>query len=298
MTLCASGTDDQATTTTRCPLCGQDDCWRRFSVNRHGPFDVCWCRHCRFAFASPRPTPEQLSAFYRSTYFNRASDQKVGYTDYRGLPEMNARRNWHRFAGSLAARSAARRLILDVGCATGGFLSEARSSGWTGVGLELSAEATAVASSEFGLEVLHGDLRSGDLDGRRFGVVTMWHVLEHVIDPLDDLKCAARLLDPGGILFIELPNWNSLGRVARGPAWSALTPPEHINFFTPASLRKAAVASGFEVLACDTHYPSLMDRARVRRGTQPLHMVVAGIGVVASRLGAGGYLRLTARKPA
>jgi 2-polyprenyl-3-methyl-5-hydroxy-6-metoxy-1,4-benzoquinol methylase len=186
--------------------------------------------------------------------------------------------------------------LLDAGCATGGFLAEAKAAGWDCLGVELSDHAVEIARNEFSLDVVHGDLDSDLLAPGSFGLITMWHVLEHLIDPAAALVRARELLLPGGMLFIELPNWNSLGRMAKGPAWKQLKPPEHINFFTPRSLAATATRAGFHVLRCDSHYPSMIDKAAVRRWSQPLHCGAATVAIAASAVGRGGYARLLAQR--
>ena len=260
------------------------------------PYTLMRCRQCGLTFAAPRPNEHDLDAFYRATYFRKVNAGDLGYVDYRDLGEPNARRMWHVFADQyLRGQSPGR--ILDVGCATGGFLDEAAKGGWNCTGLELSEEAAEVARGEFGLTVFRGDLSSTDVSAGPFDVVTMWHVLEHLIDPSAALERARNLLVPGGLLFVELPNWDSAGRLWKGPHWSQIKPPEHINFFTPRSLRSAAGRAGLRVLRAGTAYPSFADEARVHRWTRPFWMAVAVAAAGLSTLGHGGYVRLLATRP-
>lgn len=127
--------------------------------------------------------------------------------------------------------------------------------------------------------------------------MTMWHVLEHCIDPLGVLKQARSLLEPGGMLFVELPNWNSMGRRVRGAKWSQLKPPEHINFFTPRSLARATELAGFISARAWSVYPP---KRPLRPGDyQPTLMQRCrdGVARLAGPLGCGGYTRLVARRP-
>jgi len=277
-----------------CPVCGCASLALRAEVETNRRYAIVRCTRCLFVFAEPRPTEQELEAFYSSTYFVRDRPTSLGYADYRTIAEANARRMWRQLRSEVAGTEPRR--LLDVGCATGGFLAEARADGWESVGVELSADAVAVARSEFGLDVIHGDLSSPLLEPTSFGLVTMWHVLEHVVDPLASLERARELLAHRGRLLIELPNWNSLGRVLRRSAWSQLKPPEHINFFTPRSLRAAVEKAGMAVVESRTAYPSLLDRAAVLRRTRPLHLAVAVAGRAAGAAGRGGYLRLVAER--
>jgi SAM-dependent methyltransferase len=269
---------------------------RVFQVETWATYSIEKCRGCGFVFAAPRPSAEELDRFYTSTYFAKDHQLNLGYANYRGVAEENARRMWREFQDLLGTRKATPQRVLDVGCATGGFLAEAKAAGWDGVGVEFSEFAIEVARKEFGLTVFKGDVFHPELVEDSFGLVTMWHVLEHVLDPLATLAQAKKLLAPGGLLFIELPNWSSVGRRARGVRWSQLKPPEHINFFTPTTLAAAASRAGWRVHSSTSAYPSLANEAAVPRASRPLHQVKAALAAVASRLDCGGYVRLLAER--
>jgi 2-polyprenyl-3-methyl-5-hydroxy-6-metoxy-1,4-benzoquinol methylase len=237
-----------------------------------------------------------LDEFYISDYFERTRETHLGYGDYRALAEENARCMWHELEGILRGLSISPRNLLDVGCATGGFLAEATSQGLDGVGVELSKYAVGVARNEFNLTVLQGDIYSPELEKGKYDLLTMWHVLEHLIDPLGALERACELLAPRGTLFIELPNWASLGRKVRGQAWKQLKPPEHINFFTPRSLSATVERAGFDVLRCTSEYPSIMNEARQGGPGRLYRLAKAAAATLACKFGCGGYVRLLARK--
>jgi SAM-dependent methyltransferase len=280
-----------------CPVCGQPtpDSSCLFSVHTISKYNVVKCGRCKLVFTCPRPRPEELDEFYKAAYFRKTCAMSLGYEDYRGLGEINARRMWGVMkAKYLGSRTGGR--LLDVGCATGGFLSEASRDGWRCTGVEMSAEAVDIAGREFGLEVLHGGLSTEALGDRRFDVITMWHVLEHMIEPMTALKRACELLVPGGMLFVELPNWKSLGRLLKGAKWSQLKPPEHINFFSPSSLSVAVEKAGLRTILATSAYPSFADRALVRRWSRPAWVAISGIASIASYFGFGGYVRLVAEK--
>ena len=277
-------------------MCACEATTEEFEVATTVLFSARKCRSCRLVFTWPRPTPAELEALYTETYFTGGLVGPVGYEDYRSLGELNARRSWSALKRYGRLDDVHPRTVLDVGCATGGFLAEARADGWRGVGVEMSAAAAAVARDHLGLDVMHGDVFAPGLPSAGFGLVTMWHVLEHVTEPASTLERAADLLAPGGRLFLELPNWDSVGRTLKGPRWSQMKPPEHINFFTPRSLAGAVRRAGLTPLDVGTHYPSLWDRARARRAVNPLPLAAALLGSAASVVGRGGYLRLLARR--
>ncbi len=277
-----------------CPLCRSSRNTPRFPVHTSGWFTLVTCHDCRLRFTWPRPTEAELAELYCDEYF--AGGGGLGYRDYRSLAEVNARRAWSVLKRFTEVGAVQPRRLLDVGCATGGFLAEASGEGWTTMGVEMSASAAASARTELGLTVLEGDIGASQLPLGSFGLITMWHVLEHVLDPDFVLRRARELLAPGGQLFIELPNWDSMGRIIKGPRWSQMKPPEHINFFTRKTLERAVATRGFRPVKVDTYYPSMSDKARVRSGAQAVHLAGAVLASAASAVGRGGYLRVLARR--
>src|SRR2546430_10920721 len=139
-----------------CSLCGAAAPRRLFS--KHG-FTVVRCRDCRLAYVSPRPRDHALAGIYRGeTYYRNSNACAFGYGDYLAdaflLKPLFARR----LTGIEVLRSG-RGQLLDVGCATGVLLEEARQRGWETVGVELSDFAVGVCRRR-NLHVHHGDLTS------------------------------------------------------------------------------------------------------------------------------------------
>lgn len=189
------------------------------------------------------------------------------------------------------------RSILDVGCASGGFLYEATKEGWDTAGVEFAEDAVARAKEVYKLYVRQGDLFSDTLDMSQFGIITLWHVLEHIPEPLPTLCRAYELLAHDGLLFVEVPNWNSLGRVIKGRNWKQILPPAHLNYFTQSSIRRIVNEAGFNVIKTSTHHIVGFDK--IAAGTRPrfFKQMCERIETTVGHLGYGGYLRILAKKP-
>jgi SAM-dependent methyltransferase len=126
---------------------------------------------------------------------------------------------------------------LDVGCGSGGSLAVARALGWRIAGIEMD-EAAAALARRYTEELHVGDILTAPFPSARFDVVTAFHVLEHVPDPV---AVARRMLDwlaPGGLLIVEVPNAGGLGAALFGDAWSGLELPRHLSHFTPMTLER------------------------------------------------------------
>ncbi|HQU15402.1 MAG TPA: class I SAM-dependent methyltransferase [Gammaproteobacteria bacterium] len=136
------------------------------------------------------------------------------------------------------------RQLLDIGCGNGLMLSFARDMGWSARGVELDSDAVAVARSR-GLDVKHGDIRVLAHEREAYDMITCSHVIEHVHDPLSLLSDIYRLLKPEGILWLQTPNIDSLGRKRFGPNWRGLEPPRHLVLFSSSSLKQALRNAGF-----------------------------------------------------
>jgi SAM-dependent methyltransferase len=107
--------------------------------------------------------------------------------------------------------------LLDFGCGDGRFLSFATEMGWKCVGVDFDSNAVA-ASKKLGLDVRLGGMDALKSD-ERFDAITMSHVIEHVHDPVETLLSCYRLLNSGGKIIIETPNFEAFGRYRYGKFW-------------------------------------------------------------------------------
>ena len=148
--------------------------------------------------------------------------------------------------------------LLDVGTGDGHFLDLARTR-FRATGTEISATAGQYARRR-GHRVLLGSLDAPCFAEATFDVITLWHVLEHVARPGSMLATARRLLGPGGILVIAVPNEaralathrlkRLLGLGARWTPFGAIRPAReiHLTQFLPGTLARAVRRAGLTVL--------------------------------------------------
>lgn len=97
-----------------------------------------------------------------------------------------------------------------------------------------------------GLEVHATTLEQADLPPQSFDLITFYHVLEHLPDPIATLRRARELLRPGGQLVALTPNQGSLGYRRFGPAWVSLDPPRHLYGYSVGHLKQIARQAGFQ----------------------------------------------------
>ncbi len=102
--------------------------------------------------------------------------------------------------------------LLDIGCATGSFLSLAKETGWECFGVEISDYAASVARKKFSGDVFGGSFRDAHYPDNSFDVITMWDTIEHFQDPCGELQEAYRVLKADGLLLVNTPNEESFIR--------------------------------------------------------------------------------------
>lgn len=226
--------------TISCPLCGADSTDLVWS---EGGYDLVRCNACSLMFVGNPPDAEELSRIYsfESGYHRQLADDSDRASD---LARENARHHL-----DLIEQVQGPGHILDVGCASGSFMREAKDRGWIVSGVELNGD-TADVARQHGLSVTTGTISAIHAD-ERFDAVTMWDLLEHVPNPLDVLREARKLLSPGGCLWVATPNVDGLFpsmslRVADWVGvWPHPEPPHHLCQFSEKTLRQALARAGF-----------------------------------------------------
>jgi SAM-dependent methyltransferase len=137
--------------------------------------------------------------------------------------------------------------LLDFGCGGGAYLELMGLQGWKVLGLDQCPSIIERIRAELDLPALVGSLPHPEVRPGSFDVVTMWHSLEHVHQPLAILRAAWDALVPGGKLVVGVPNMGSPPCRWFGPAWIGWDLPRHLTHFTPESLSQVVEAIGFHV---------------------------------------------------
>src|SRR5256886_14369618 len=137
----------------------------------------------------------------------------------------------------------------DVGGGPGASLGVAQALGWRVAGIEMDT-AAAEKARRFTEEIYVGDVRSAPFGRASFDVVTAFHVLEHVPDPVAVVRRMLEWLAAEGLVIIEVPNAGGLGARLFGRAWSGLELPRHLSHFTPETLERTVRKAGGRVVWC------------------------------------------------
>lgn len=153
------------------------------------------------------------------------------------------------------------RRLLDVGCGLGFFLVRARERGWVVHGLDNSPAWVSLANERLGAPLVElAALEESRYREGSFALITVWDVLEHIFDPVPFLARLARMLAPGGRLFVRTPNFAYVYPVYAARRWVlrqdvGLGPTNHVVYFTAATMRRALALAGLRACAWPVHSP-------------------------------------------
>jgi SAM-dependent methyltransferase len=208
-------------------------------------FKIVLCRDCGIAFTRPAPAPGAWSRYYPPAYYGMAGGNRFpAPVEWLQNQFYAARVRWiQKLNGGRLGR------VLDVGCGRGFLLQEFRRRGWEVFGIEADDKAAAYAQHRLQLPVKVGAFETLELPAAGFDVIVLWHVLEHLTDPTATLVQVHRLLRPGGILLVGVPNFGSAEARLCRDKWFHLDVPRHLAHFTPGSLGNALTKAGFRVCA-------------------------------------------------
>ena len=233
----------------QCNLCAE----KQFSIieDDEKPFSVLKCVHCGLVFVNPVPDLPYLATHYDEDY----------YADWIGNQKAKRLQMWGRRLKSIEKRYQ-KGCLLDVGCATGTFLQLAKSNGWEVRGTEYSHYAATFASDLLKTDVYCGHLMDAHYEDSFFDVVTFWHVLEHLHDPMCYLQEANRILKPSGLLVIAVPNVNDYMmkiayRIVKRKPLKLFSKDDrelHLYHFSADTLQKYLQKAGFHCLSISPDY--------------------------------------------
>lgn len=195
-------------------------------------FSIMRCTGCGLVATRPSRSEDELGCYYASAYYGRRKlffDVFINYARTRAVRRVLPR-------GS----------VLDVGCGSGGFLRMMQARGWRVQGTERAARShTQDCLAD--IPISYAALSDAGLAGASFDAVTFWHVLEHTADQKRYLRGAYDLLKPDGMLFLEVPNFDSWQARLGRERWFHLDAPRHTIHLTPDMAIQLLKSVGFKI---------------------------------------------------
>lgn len=220
-----------------CPMCSSENLSYERKVDG---YDLDKCQDCSLVFMNPRCTPDQLEDIYS------VRDEEALIELYEKIATPDVIAVYERKLDKIEEYMPQRGRILDYACAAGYFFEVAQQRGWDAHGYDIGQWA-AKAAEKRGLNNMTVGF---DFDeyypADHFDVVYAAQVFEHLLIPADVLKQLLRVLKPGGLLYIDVPNYNTLPIRLNKDDFMLNEPPQHVNYFAPATLMKLLVEGGLD----------------------------------------------------
>ena len=275
-----------------CPTCGSSQPRPELEKDH---MTLVRCERCDLVYVSPTFDEGHYKAVYASAeYQDIVRDLGIKSHDYR-VQRFGSER-----AALMAPHVPPAARYLDVGCSTGFVVEAARDRGWQAVGLDLNPSAVEFGRGR-GLDLRCVALEDAGFPPAAFDAVSLFDVIEHLLDPARTLRECARLLAPGGIVFLYVPNFDSASRLLMGKEAHFIWPTHHLNYYTPITLADFVRREGFEPVYLATEGLDIADylwhrREVLGRSDEGLAEVADVLQFLANAGGYGKNLRLIGRK--
>lgn len=248
---------------SHCLVCDNKEFTKLFDLKDYflsqESFSVYQCNHCGLGTTHPSPEPENLGRYYETNdYISHSGESRDLFSKVYQL----VRKYTHARKYQLLRKYSSAGTLLDIGCATGEFLAYCSSKQMQVKGIEPSEKARNIAVNRYHLEVFP-EAQIDQFEAESFGIITMWHVLEHVPDINLRMKDISRLLSNDGVAMIALPNYLSKDARHYKQYWAAWDVPRHLHHFNRKSFGKLANNHGFKVIGVlpmyfDSFYVSML----------------------------------------
>ncbi len=201
------------------------------------------CNNCRAYFLSPYPTDEVLKKAYTVSYYGQENKKFIPFVD-KVIDYFRSGRA--RYIKKFTKPDAN---ILDIGCGNGSFLKYlSRLGNYNLFGTEFDENTAARINNEGFIKIHTGNINNDTFQKNYFDAITMFHVFEHLTEPVKTLDIISSIIKKEGILVISFPNIDSFqSKVFKGK-WLHLDPPRHLFFFTPSDFKKLMKSYGFELI--------------------------------------------------
>ncbi len=232
-----------------CCICAGSEFVTLASKDRYGlHMPVVACQNCGLIQTNPRMNQEAYNEFYNEEYRKLYSGESQASDDFFRKQNRTGKKIFEYLRATKTLPGApSDLLVLEIGCGAGGVLHYFQSMGCLTVGIDLAAEYVAFGKSKYGLDLAVCTLRDLVVE-RPPDVILYSHVLEHILDPNEELRAVSRILSERGILYVCLPGVKNLHRSYQTD-FLRLLQNAHTYHFTLDTLKNLMARNGFEMVA-------------------------------------------------
>lgn len=220
---------------TKCPLCKSGHFLNHsevtdFAVSKE-TFVLCKCTKCDLLFTNPRPDQSEIGPYYEFPQYFSHDDQSKSLTQwvYNKARKRNIQNKISLIQSLLNTGS-----WLDYGCGTGELLYAAQENGWKVSGVEPNQKARSLATNKLNKSIKSelSEIKSN----KKFDIITLFHVLEHIHELKSSLKTLIKHLNSKGYILIAIPNPESFDAKKYGKFWAGWDVPRHLYHFSRSAM--------------------------------------------------------------
>lgn len=230
-----------------CSICGSGSI---FNYSKDYPY-IKECHDCKIVFT--HPLPEGLTEAYDEDYY------KIWYEK-----QLRQRVKLWRRRLKTVKKFCKPGKLLDVGTGDGLFLKVAKTANFNICGTEISPDAVRAAKNLYNLDIHLTEIENADFEENSFDVITIWHVIEHVKNPLEVMKTLYKLSKPGAVVFVATPNLEKhlsriIYRLKSNKPYPFYSPKgeQHLFHFTEYTLKSIIKKAGFNIIYTGVDFASV-----------------------------------------
>ena len=229
-----------------CPLCNNKyfkTVFKKDDLSKY--YYLVRCRECSLEFINPLPTEEDLNKYYNVEY---------AVPEYQKIKLVKKAKKILNLLKKYGLSSNSK--ILEIGASHGFFLNEVKKHGFTPYGVELSKKACDNAKKYFAINIENVDFLQSSFINKKeyFDAVVLLDVLEHITNQNEILNEINTVLKRKGMLVLTLPNIDSWEFKVCGRYWEWLSPPAHLFYYSPDTIKKMLKKHGFEIIHLETYH--------------------------------------------
>ncbi len=248
----------------KCLVCGSNNfepflVCKDYTVSQEN-FNIVSCKGCGFKFTNPRPEDSVLGNYYKAESYVSHTNSKKGIVNklYHYVRSYTLKKKV-KMINSYVSRGT----LLDYGCGTGMFLAECKKDAWEVYGMEPDTDARKIATNQDLSVFSDKDRIQTYITDKKFNVISLWHVLEHVTDMAETLSFFKKKLNADGVLIIAVPNHASYDAEYYKEYWAAYDVPRHLYHFDLKSMQTLLNNAGFKLIESkpmkfDSFYVSML----------------------------------------